>query len=97
MPGEALAEFRLVWQRAGRPGAAKLKDAARRQGINLTVEEVEEFMVGQSVSQVFQPAPRSEGKVTSPELNARWQCDLIDYKARGPEKNDGYRLVFNMY
>ena len=93
MPGEALAELRLIWSRAGRPGAAKLKDAAKRQGINLTVKEVKEFIVGQAASQVFQPAPRSEGRVTSPELNARWQADLIDYKARSPEKNDGYRLV----
>ena len=78
MPGEALAELRLIWQRAGRPGAAKLRDAAKRQGINLTVKEVKEFIVGQAVSQVFQPTPRSEGKVTSPELNARWQADLMD-------------------
>ena len=93
MPGEALAELRLLWQRSGRPGAAKLRDAAKRQGINLTVKEVREFIVGQAASQVFQPAPRSEGRVTSPELNARWQADLIDYKARSPEKIDGYRLV----
>ena len=93
MPGKDLAELRLIWQRAGRPGAAKLKDAAKRQGINLTVKEVKEFIVGQAASQVFQPSPRSEGRVTSPELNARWQADLMDYKARSPEKNDGYRLV----
>ena len=93
MPGEALAEFRRLWQRSGRPGAAKLKNAAKRQGISLTVKEVKEFIVGQAVSQVFQPAPRSEGKVTSPELHARWRADLMDYKARSPEKNDGYRLV----
>ncbi len=93
MPGEVLAELRLIWQRAGRPGASKLRDAAKRQGLNLTVKEVQTFVHGEAVSQVLQPAPRSEGKVTSPELNARWQCDLMDYKARSPEKNDGYRFV----
>jgi hypothetical protein len=46
MPGEALAELGLIWSRAGRPGAAKLRDAAKRQGINLTVKEVKEFIVG---------------------------------------------------
>ena len=73
MPGKTLAELRLLRQRSGRPSAAKLRDAAKRQGINLTDKEV------QAVSQVFQPTPRSEGKVTSPELNARWQADLMDY------------------
>ena len=52
MPGEALAQLRLIWQRAGRPGAAKLKDAAKRQGLNLTVKEVKEFVIGQAVSEV---------------------------------------------
>ena len=93
MPGEALAELRLLWSRAGRPGADKLRDAAKRQGLNLTVKEAKEFVIGQAVNQVFQPAPRSEGRITSPELNARWQANLMDYKARSPEKNDGYRLV----
>ena len=93
MPGGDLAQLRLIWQRAGRPGAAKLKDAAKRQGLNLTVKEVKEFVIAEAVAQVYQPAPRSEGKITSPELNARWMCDLIDYKTRSPEKNDGYRLV----
>ncbi len=31
--------------------------------------------------------------MTSPELDERWQCDLVDYKVKSPEKNDGSRLV----
>ena len=50
-------------------------------------------MIGEGVSQVYQPAPRSEGKITSPELNARWMVDLIDYKTKSSEKNDGFRLA----
>ncbi len=87
MPGEDLAELRRIWQNSGRPSAAKLRDAAKRQGLNLTVKEVKEFVHGAAVSQVFQAAPRSEGKVTSPELSARWQADLMDYKTKTPEKN----------
>ncbi len=86
MPDGALAELRLMWQKAGRPGAAKLRDAAKRKGLNLTVKEVEEFVHSESASQVFQAAPRSEGSVTSPELNARWQADLMDYKTKTPEQ-----------
>ena len=74
-----------------------LKDAAKRKGLNLTVKEVKEFVIGEAVAQVYRPAPHSEGKITSPELNARWQCDLIDYKTKSPEKNDGYRLVLTCF
>ena len=91
MPGEALAELRLIWVNAGRPGQAKLRDAAKRQGLNITVKQAAEFVQGQAVTQVYAPAPKSEGKVTSPELNERWQCDLMDFKSRTPEKNDGNR------
>ena len=93
MPGEDLAEIRRIWQGAGRPGAAKLRHAAQRQGLNLTVKEAKEFVVGQGAAQVFAPAPKSQGKITSPEMNERWMCDLIDFKSRTPEKNDGFRLA----
>ncbi len=93
MPGGDLAQLRLIWRNAGRPGAAKLKDSAKRQGLNLSVKEIKEFVISEAVSQVYQPAPLSEGKITSPELNARWMVDLIDYKTKSPEKNDGCRLA----
>jgi len=82
-----------IYEAAGRPGVAKFRDAAKRRGVQLTVKQARDFVQAQSVAQVFAPAPRSEGKVTSPELNARWQADLVDYKTKSPEKNEGYRLV----
>ena len=90
---DALAQLRVIWQAAGRPGQAKFRAAAQRKGLNLSVREAASFARAQSAAQVFAPAPRSEGKVTAPELNSRWQCDLIDYKAKSPEKNDDYRLI----
>ena len=93
MPENALAELRLIWTKAGRPGQAKLRDAAKRQGLNITVKEASDFARAQSVAQVFAPAPKSRGKVTSPQLNERWQCDLIDFKSRSPEKNDDFRVA----
>ena len=82
-----------IYEAAGRPGVAKFRDAAKRRGVQLTVKQARDFVQAQSVAQVFAPAPRSEGKVTSPELNARWQADLVDYKTRSPEKNKGHRLI----
>ena len=82
-----------IWETAGRPGAAKLRDAARRQGREISLKQAQEFIRGQSTAQVFGLAPKSEGKVTSPELNDRWQCDLMDFKTKTPEKNKGYRAA----
>ena len=93
MPDDSLAQLRVIWQAAGRPGQAKLRDAAKRKGLNVTVKQAADFVRNQSVAQVFAPPPKSEGKVTAPELDSRWQCDLIDYKAKSQEKNDDYRLI----
>jgi hypothetical protein len=82
-----------IYAAAGRPGAAKLRDAARRRGVELSLKQAQDFVRGQSTAQVFAPPPRSDGKVTSPELNDRWQCDLMDFKTRTPEKNKGFRAA----
>ena len=88
-----LAELRLIWQGAGRPSAAKLRIAAQKRGLDITLKKATEFLKQQPVNQIFAPPPKSDGKITSPELNSRLQVDLLDFKARSPEKNDGFRAV----
>lgn len=82
-----------IYTAAGRPGAAKLRDAARRQGLEVSLKQAQDFVRGQSTAQVFGPAPKSDGKVASPQLNDRWQADLMDFKTRTPEKNKGFRAA----
>ena len=86
-------DLQAVYDAAGRPGAAKLRDAARRRGLDVTSKQAHEFVRGQASAQIFGPAPRSGGKVTSPQLNERWQADLMDFKAQSPEKNKGFRAA----
>ncbi len=93
MHGEDLAELRAIWQAAGRPGVVKFKHAAQRAGFNLTVKKAADFVHGEATAQVFAAAPKSEGKIGSPQPNERWQADLIDVKSKTPEKNDGNRLA----
>ncbi len=78
MLGEDLAELRAISQTAGRPGATNFRHAAQRAGLHLTIKKAAEFVHGEATAQIFAPGPKSEGRVTSPELNARWQADLID-------------------
>ena len=85
--------LRDIWNEAGRVGAAKLRDAARRQGVEVSVKEAQDFVKAQPAAQVFAAAPKSSGKVTSPELNHTWQADLVDYTAKDPTNNNGYRFA----
>ena len=88
-----LAELRAIWQRAGRLGRDKFRHAVKRSGVNLTVKAATDFVKAQSVAQVFAPPPASKGKVTSPQLNERWQAYLVDFKSRTPGHNDGTRAA----
>ena len=88
-----LAQLKDMWAAAGRAGVSKFRDAAKRKGLAITVKQASDFVQAQAVSQVFAPPAKSEGHITSPEINGRWQCDLIDYKSKSPEKNDDYRLI----
>ncbi len=92
IPDDSLAQVRVIWQAAGRPEQAKFRAAANREGFNLSVKEAANFVRSQPDVQAFAPAPCNEGKATSPELNDKWQCDLVDYEATSPERNDGNRL-----
>ena len=89
----AETNLREIWVSSGRPGAAKLRDAAKRQGVAVTLKAAQEFVKTQEAAQVFAPAPRSLGKVTSPELNHTWQADLIDYTSKDPTVNGGHRFA----
>jgi hypothetical protein len=59
----------------------------------VTDKDVRDFVRAQSVAQVFQPAPRSTGKVTSARDTHRWQADLLDYKTKTAEKNRGFKVA----
>ena len=88
-----LEDIESIWIEAGRPGAAKLRDAAKRKGVKVTAKDAQQFVNAQAEAQVFRAAPRSKGKVTSTELNDTWQADLVDYTAKDPSSNDGYRFA----
>ena len=80
-------DLQAIYNISGRPGAAKLRDAARRRGLNVSLKEAQNFVRGQSAAQACAAPPKKlAGKVTSPELNQRWQADLLDFKQQNPEK-----------
>jgi len=87
------AALRKIWIDSGRPGVEKLYAAAKREGLDVKRAAVSTFIKAQETRQIFAPAPRSTGKVTSTGIDSRWQVDLIDFKQMEATKNNGYRLV----
>ena len=87
------AQLRKIWLETGRAGVSKLLAAAQREGLGVKRAGVDAFIKKQETRQVFAPAPRSDGKVTSSSLDGRWQIDLIDFKQLDATKNDGHKNV----
>ena len=89
-----MEEIKRIWQSIGRPSSGtKLATVAKKEGRSITIKAATDFIKGQSTTQVFAPPPKSDGKITSPEENARWQVDLLDMKAKDPEKNKNHKMI----
>ena len=73
----------------GYPSAYKLYQAAQREGIQVKLKQVQEFVSKQNVRQVFRKLPRSSGKIVSSGVNEDWVADLIDYTSRPSEGKEG--------
>ena len=73
-------QLKDLWESIGRGGAKKLRDAARRAGLQTSLKEAEEFVKKQAETQVFARAPQSKGRIVAPRRGARVQLDLIDQK-----------------
>jgi hypothetical protein len=87
------AQLRSIWLETGRAGVAKLFAATQRAGLGVRRAAVDAFIKKQETRQVFAPAPRSDGKVTSNTLHGRWQIDLIDFKQFDATKNAGHKNI----
>ena len=73
----------------GYPPAYKLFQAAQREGIQVKLKQVQEFVSKLNVRQVFHKLPRSSGKIVSSGVDKDWVADLIDYTSRPSEGKEG--------
>ena len=89
-PEERLKEF---WVKTGRASAIVLVHYARTKGYNIPTSEAVRFIKAQTAGQVFRPPPPSNGHVTSPDIDAKWQLDLIDYSSKDAAKNNGFKYA----
>lgn len=67
----------------GYPSSAKLYGAVQRRNMNgISRQDVEAFVRGQAVRQVFRKRPRFGGRIAAVGINDRWAADLIDYTSK---------------
>ena len=76
----ALAQLAELATKLGTPGAQKLYQAARKEKIAVTKDQVRRYVATKGQKQVFKPLPRSQGKTGTEQMDFRIQMDLIDYK-----------------
>jgi hypothetical protein len=68
-------KLRPIYEAAGRPVAAKLRDAARRKRLEVPLKQAQAFVKQHAESQVFAFAPRAQGNIVSTQLNSNRQAD----------------------
>ena len=67
-------------QQLGNPGLEKLWKAVKKQGIEVSKEQLRSYLAKQGQKQLFLPPPSSKGKTAAEGAGTRAQCDLIDLK-----------------
>ena len=76
-------QLQQIYDDSGRPGAEAFRFKARRQGVNITAKEAQDFVKKQSIGQVFTGRLVSDGKVEGGSRdNDKAQMDLIDFSKK---------------
>ena len=79
MDGERIA---TIYRELGYPGAAKLQSALRKEGINVSLGNLKDFVKTLGSRQIFRPPPKYEGHVTARRVDDKWVADLLSFGSR---------------
>jgi hypothetical protein len=95
LPNDLLATIQAVAKRLNYPGANKLYDVLKREGVNVKYAQVEAWNAKHPVRQIFAEVRRrrprrpaaaradlSQGKFVALDMNHRWMADLVDLTAQ---------------
>ena len=77
-----MEDLERIYNDAGRPGARVLRTAARRNNLQITSREAQDFVRQQTSTQVLGKRSISDGKVTAFREESRWMMDLLDFSRR---------------
>ena len=77
----------------GYPSNAKLWQAVERRRLDVTKDQVLNFVRSQGERQVFAARPKYDGKIVATKINDRWAADLIDYTAKPSQSKEFQRTL----
>ena len=89
---DSLDRTRAVFEELNRPSRNRLAAALKARAIAYTTKALDEVIGKSTDKQLEAPAYKHNGKIASPDVNARWTCDTIDLtqypsKAKCENKN----------
>ena len=78
---DGVPDLHELWVKLNRPSAERFRQALVKRGIVAPpVKQIRElFLKYQSSKQLFAPPPRYTGHVYAPQLDSRWQADVMLY------------------
>ena len=87
-----MERLQTIWEEGGRPSALMLRTLARRQNVDITVRESQEFVAAQAGRQLLASKLPSNGKVQSSREGMRMMIDLID-NSKKRKQPSGHRYI----
>ena len=72
--------MQAIYERLGGPSARQLRTAALREGLDVSVKQVADFVARQQDAQIFKKAPASDSTTATRGPDDTLQIDLIDLK-----------------
>ena len=71
-----------IYREFGFPNAPKFQTALRKQGINVSLDNLKELIKTLGSRQIFKPPPQYNGNVASRNTDDRWVADVLSFESR---------------
>ena len=84
-----------IYEDQGPMTAKQLHAAAVRQGLQVSMKQVRDFVLRQAEQQTFKPGPQSKGKEGTREKDSDLQADIIDMKTQKSGPFSAILIVVN--
>ena len=94
MDGQRIAD---IYRELGFPSAPKFQTALRKQGINISLDILKEFVKTLGSRQIFRPPPSYKGNVASRSIDDRWVADVLSFESRPVEGFTNVLLVQDVF
>ena len=94
MDGERIA---TIYRELGYPGATKFQTALRKQGINISLDNLKDFIKPLGSRQIFRPPPQYKGNVASRSIVDRWVADVLSFESRPVEGFTNVLLIQDVF